>query len=1304
MKTKRITALLLLLTIAGLCIAGTKLSKLTRTRTIQANSKFYVVTQDVSGRLFSREIEASDLGTNLAQWIPGVGLTPFIGNNAGRGTNTDLYGLIDVFGNLNVSSNTYATNGSFIQTGGGTAAQFQGALKFTSIGGNIDDADDALRIFIQKQSAGGTLGLYGAGAQAGITIDSDGDAMFSRTINSLGGASINWGSGSPEGVVTASVGSAFFCTNGCTSSGAYIKTNGTSSTGWWLIQGGGSGGGGGGTGNFNFLTPLVVSSGTNVSVGSTLSNAAGTGFSRGATNSSEYVGSSSGLGTNATLRGLTLPSVTASRALVIDASGNATNASGTPDGTKFLADDNSYKVPSGGGDVSAASNFGTDNLVLRSDGILKGAQSSAVSISDAGAVTGASSITSTGAVTAGSMTINSATSATTSWYDAAGTEYFQFQAPADILTSSVLRAPTNATAGVMVAQAVAAGTNQQQHIALTAGQYVTYDGSKLVASNLPPAGVGGSGGGAQVTNVALLSGTTTNLTIDLGLASTNHVVFKVAMLTNTHVIFSNALLRAYPASIVWQQDTNGGRSILSLRSTDGLVQTRTNADLTLTTDPNGLDVWTISSAYFPSNVLVEAAVVPLQYTNSLVSSENTYLFAGLRQRILQSNSAAIPPRIAFMGDSMIGPADPSFLYSAVDSFQLQLGELFMEPANTRNPYGKLYNGFAGNYTINPAWVSWYGQVTWGLPESAYVTFIPWTNVNRIEVTWIKQAAGNAFLGVYTNNGTGVGYSLCLSLNGSNNTTIGAWTNIAVPLGNYGVQLLTSGGAALQTNVVIHVSGQQTNSGGANVFMFGTGGSTMSNYINVATTTKNPILAGLAPDVVFWEGVDIGECGGESGYTNALNVLYASLTNACGSSMLFGIIGIPHGAGGGIFDIQNAASRLMCQRNDWIYLDGSLPHSFYTNGMSADDAHYNDVGGALGGASLGQQLGLFSPATTTASLWGQTLGLISSRTNYANLVLTNHVVYIPQEFNGSNGTSGVALTNNWDLSQNTWKSITNVVGTNLTFNLSNTLAGFYTIGAAFKGNGSYTNTLTFLIGGNSGTNITWLNWATNGTYDVLIRPNQTYIVQFFANKQSNILAWVRSDDPYVTMSAVTFQAFNAGISNIVATNAAVRAGAGTSNALVGGTLFFNTTDFTNCCSAVATLTNAQSFAVPAHTLTNNGDTIRWWAAGLCANAKATTNDIAVLYGTTTLLDTGAQIASNRQWTATGTITRTGASSQIIESTIWWPGPGSDPTSTNRVINGAEVNGVANTIQIKLGSTQVAVLTNKYFKVAYEPAVR
>jgi len=44
------------------------------------------------------------------------------------------------------------------------------------------------------------------------------------------------GSGSPESSVAARVGAMYVCTNSCTGSGLFMKTNGTGTTGWWLVQ------------------------------------------------------------------------------------------------------------------------------------------------------------------------------------------------------------------------------------------------------------------------------------------------------------------------------------------------------------------------------------------------------------------------------------------------------------------------------------------------------------------------------------------------------------------------------------------------------------------------------------------------------------------------------------------------------------------------------------------------------------------------------------------------------------------------------------------------------------------------------------------------------------------------------------------------------------------------------------------------------------------------------------------------------------------------------------------------------------
>ena len=64
---------------------------------------------------------------------------------------------------------------------------------------------------------------------------------------------------------------------------------------------------------------------------------------------------------------------------------------------------------SGTGDVTAAANYGTDNVLIRSDGTGKGTQATGITVSDADAISGVASIATTGAVSAGSLEFEGAT-------------------------------------------------------------------------------------------------------------------------------------------------------------------------------------------------------------------------------------------------------------------------------------------------------------------------------------------------------------------------------------------------------------------------------------------------------------------------------------------------------------------------------------------------------------------------------------------------------------------------------------------------------------------------------------------------------------------------------------------------------------------------------------------------------------------------------------------------------------------------------------------------------------------------------
>jgi len=92
--------------------------------------------------------------------------------------------------------------------------------------------------------------------------------------------------------------------------------------------------------------------------------------------------------------------------------------------------DGTWAAPSGSGDVSAASNFGTDNVLIRSDGTVKGVQHTGVVIDDSDNLTGVADVTIDGDLSFGSSGVNtswtqrlSAGGALQAWTNATETTY-----------------------------------------------------------------------------------------------------------------------------------------------------------------------------------------------------------------------------------------------------------------------------------------------------------------------------------------------------------------------------------------------------------------------------------------------------------------------------------------------------------------------------------------------------------------------------------------------------------------------------------------------------------------------------------------------------------------------------------------------------------------------------------------------------------------------------------------------------------------------------------------------------------------
>lgn len=98
------------------------------------------------------------------------------------------------------------------------------------------------------------------------------------------------------------------------------------------------------------------------------------------------------------------------------------------------------------------------------------------------------------------------------------------------------------------------------------------------------------------------------------------------------------------------------------------------------------------------------------------------------------------------------------------------------------------------------------------------------------------------------------------------------------------------------------------------------------------------------------------------------------------------------------------------------------------------------------------------------------------------------------------------------------------------------------------------------------------------------------------------------------------------------------------AVAGGVTYTNTTQTGN---AAATETDAFSHTLTAATLNTNGESLEFEAAGTFAATASTDKRVKVVFGSTTIFDTGALAAvSAASWHVKGTIIRTGAATQKV----------------------------------------------------------
>lgn len=296
-----------------------------------------------------------------------------------------------------------------------------------------------------------------------------------------------------------------------------------------------------------------------------------------------------------------------------------------------------------------------------------------------------------------------------------------------------------------------------------------------------------------------------------------------------------------------------------------------------------------------------------------------------------------------------------------------------------------------------------------------------------------------------------------------------------------------------------------------------------------------------------------------------------------------------------------------------------------------------------------------------------------------------------KYRGAQIASVTTTQINFAVSQRWILTNANGINENITLNITNFEDG---VGAvvdvpANKLGTNFTVTVN-VAAGSASTNIVWLS-PTNGSSTFTAQSNANYRIAFICNSGTtvtNIIASWSTDSGNPIRGLVS----------------AVAAGAGPSNAVVGGVVYkvVSLTARTNLNATIATFTNGLEFIVPGNTLTNDGDALTVYQSGEILGG---TNQFRLIDGYTTPLDTSTITNGNTVFEGTMTITRTAAVGALVQSAFSFSQTGASNWVTiksSTFIN--RTNGVAVTNKIMFASNRTGSISNNFAKWHYEPATR
>jgi len=315
------------------------------------------------------------------------------------------------------------------------------------------------------------------------------------------------------------------------------------------------------------------------------------------------------------------------------------------------------------------------------------------------------------------------------------------------------------------------------------------------------------------------------------------------------------------------------------------------------------------------------------------------------------------------------------------------------------------------------------------------------------------------------------------------------------------------------------------------------------------------------------------------------------------------------------------------------------------------------------------------------------------------LLTNIVVYPT-----GNGTApALTVTNVPGMGTNSFQ-VLNTNGVPVIFALTNNGITLVASNVAFMGTQTNTSSLNILGG------VT--NWAAVETRGNATNAGWLAIAGGFTNIGGSLLTGSVTNGGRVDTAGGATNWIGAETKGTLyaSSNLLVKAGQGTSNAWVGGRIFIDASTATTNHSGTAAYTNLFTYTVPGNTLTNTGDELEFYLSGQFKFATTTTNGFKAIYGTATIFDTGLITASNCPWAVTIRMTRTGNSSQRVESKVLWNVSGAVNSAGNGPLSCyatnmpfAQNNGITNIFVFQGESRIAAVITNDYRAITYTPGL-